>query len=307
MSAKNNIMRKMVDHLKEKCLSTEDITKLIREQIPKLSDEALRKRCKRYITTLRELGLIEERGVGEYCWYTYENAFEYHEDYEAKIRHSRDLIPALESIAGIVRGRYSPDVDMERAFYMNQDLLKTYAREHLRHYPEIWEIFEKYEAKRKEAEKRIEAFKDELGSKLNSTLNQESKGSEGGIRLTDKKDIPGIPYLIYDYILNGQAADSINLKCERGEIWFRGYLVAKGNDSKHLEEFLKKEISDRSNIQGVDRIKGVDKESFEIQETIRPKVEELVMKIRWGESLLGKCAGCPRGYFVKKQQASVKP
>ena len=306
MSAKNNVMRRIVDDLKEKCLSAEDITKLIREQIPKLSDEALRKRCKRYITTLMELGLIEIRG-DKYCWYTYENAFEYHEEYEAKIRHSRDLIPALENIAGIVRGRYSPDVDMERAFYMNQDLLKTYAREHLRHYPEIWGIFEKYEAKRKEAEKRIEAFKDELGSKLNSTLNQESKGSEGGIRLTNKKDIPGIPYLIYDCILNGQPADHINLESERGKISFRGYVVGEGNNPRDLEEFLRKEVVDKSNIQRVDAIKRSAKESLKIQETIRPKVEELAMKITWGEPLLGKCAGCPRGYFVKKQQASVKP
>lgn len=306
MSSKNSIMGKIVDSLKQGCQSREDVMKIISGNIPSLSAETLRKRCGRYITTLTALGLIEERG-GKYCWFTYENIFEYHEDYEAKVKHSRDLIPALESIAGIVRGKYSLDVNIERAFHMNQDMLKTYAKEHLRHYPEIWKIFENYEAKRKEAEKRIEAFNDDLKRKLNSTLNQKSKWAKGGIRLTDNKDIPSIPDLIYGYIMSEQAADSVNIKCETGEISFSGYLVARGNNPKHLKEFLKKEISDRSNIQKVDAIKRSSKESLKIQETIRPKVEELAMKIAWGEPLLGECTGCPKGYFVKKQQASVKP
>lgn len=317
MSSKNLIMKRMVDSLKEGCQSREDLKKLILGEISNLSDEALMKRCKRYINTLLELGLIVERG-GKYCWYTYEHAFEYHEDYGAKVKHSRDLIPALENITGIVRGKYSLDVDMERGFHINQDLLKTYAKEHLRHYPEIWKALENYEVKKEGEEKMIKAFKDNLQSRLNSTLNQEPKWSEGEMRLTDNKDIPSIPDLIYDCILNEQTADSINLKFERGEIWFRGYLVAKGNDPEHLKEeisdeikeFLKKEISDeisdKSNIQRVDAIKRSARESLKIRETIRPKVEELVMKITWGEPLLGKCTGCPKGYFMKKQQATVK-
>jgi len=299
MSSKNLIMKRIIDSLTESCQSREDLKKVILGENKTLSHEALMKRCKRYINTLVGLGLMEERG-GKYCWYTYENAFEYHEDYDAKVRHSRDLIPALENVSGIVRGKYSLDVDMERGFNMNQDMLKTYAQEHLLYYPEIWETFEKYEAKRKETEKRIKTFEDELGSRLNSTLNQEPKWSEEGIRLTDNKDIPSIPYLIYDCILNEQVAKSINLKCERGKIWFRGYLVARGKKPKHLKEFIKKEISDRSNIHRVDAIKAYAKESLKIQETIRPKIEELVMKITWGEPLLGKCTGCPKGYFMKK-------
>lgn len=291
---KVKIMKTIIDALKEKCHSVEDFKGLVKKELPKLSPDALRKRVTRYLNELEILGLVEERS-DKYCWYTYESLFKGREDYSAKLKHSRDLIPALREIAKITRGRKYL-LSEEKEEYMSQEYMKVLvegAKSHLKSYPEIWKLLNRWKEKEDKASREREMFTGCLMERLRGKFGKLVEPSKS-FRLTSFVG-NNIPLLIYAQIRYNYQSQ---LQIKNEEIWFGGNLVAKG---KHLyrkiDEFIKREREDESNIKTIKQIEKIENKAFEIRRTLQQEMRKLILKIESGEPLLGGCETCPKIYF----------
>lgn len=286
-------MRSLVDVLKDKCHSKEELICILRDNFRNKSREALRKRCERYLRKLEGLGLVEKRG-DKYCWYTYENLFKDREDYSAKLVHSRQLIPALRKIAGILLSGYS----MGQEEYVSPEDMALFvngAKEHLRAYPKLLGLLNSRDQMEKKAKQERQRFKGYLMEKLRKEFEKEPVVDPvQGFKLPSFVGST-FPLLICRHILYGSPID---LKLEGEKIWFGSRLVAKGSHLlSNMRKFKKSESEDEFNIEAARRVGKLEEKAREAQRRFRQEIRKLILRIESGEPLLGGCEICPKIYF----------
>jgi len=288
------VMRKIIDALKEKCHKKEDLKVLAKKAFPKLSPEALRKRISRYQTELEKLGLVEKRG-DKYCWYIYINDFKNREDVNIKLQHSRKLIPAMKSIAGITWPRYVMTPSEEYVSADDRMILERCVEDHLRVYSEIWKLLEDYKNMMKKGKKKRELFCTNLMEELREEFKKESivePNKESRYRSFVGNNLP---LLICSHILFGSPS-RLNLEGEK--ICFGDSLVAKG---KHLfsrvEEFVKCKTEDEFNVKAAKQIGLIERDAAKIRLELEQEIRKLILRIESSEPLLGGCEICPKVYI----------
>jgi len=288
-------MKQIIDALEKKPCNKKELLTILRDLFPKKHEEALRKKCERSLNKLRTLGLVEEHN-GVYHWYFYLNIYEGHEDRNAKLLHSKRLVPAMKRIAGIYA---HPNLTGQPIEFESQEealIRDACAEKHLSAYEIIWPRFGELERKKETAEKEKDKFNLYLTQKLRTAfggkLVNSSKGNRSKSYVKDN-----IPSLVYSQILSNQQPLPLEVT-DDGEIWLDGLLIAKdkGLYSK-VKRFIEKETTDESNIATAFQIRKIGNETFEDQLKLQHEVQKLIMRIECGEPLLGSCETCPKIYI----------
>jgi len=308
------VTRALVDALRERCCSKEELISILESLLPNRSKEALRKRVERFLSKFEELGLVEKRG-DKYCWYFYPHLGA-GEDLHAKVEHSKKLIPALLMIAEIGSPEFS------HISSRGEELNIAAAEEHLYHYPKIWQLLEDYrklkeradECDRRFNEKVLNSLREEFGDKVHKYSPELQRFVSESVvfeiyhyinnRIHPISDAEG--KINWEYKVDlaelGRSFESkeatLHIKGEEvkvKELWFRGTLVARGEElHEKVKEFVKREVMKQSNIEEVKRSRALryeayNKKLFKLQDEIRI----LRHKIECGEPLRGRCSLCP--------------
>lgn len=290
-------MRSLVNALKDKCHSKEELICILWDNFRNKSREALRKRCARYLRKLQGLGLVEKRG-DKYCWYIYINDFKDREDGDTKLLHSHKLISALRRIAEIIWPRYVVAPQKEYVSAEDMEILEKCAEDHLRAYPEIWRFLEDSKRIREKVERERGRFCANLMEKLRKEFEKEPIVESNKASRYQSFVKNNIPLLIYTHIVYGSPTA---LRLEGEKIWFGDRLVAEGSHlSNSIREFIKRETEDEFNIEAARRIKKIEEDAFIPQQKLQQEIRKLVLRIESGEPLLGGCEICPKLYFSAK-------
>ena len=190
--------------------------------------------------------------------------------------HSRQLIPALRKIAGIVESKYSVSGAEEYTSPEDMKILVEMAERYLREDSELGELFESYEQKNEEAGQKKIVFTDGLMKKLTKELG-ETVNTKKAMRLQSFVG-DNLPSLICNHMLYGSPTD---LKREGEGIWFGDNLVAKGDEVfGKIDEFVKRETADESNITAIKQIEKIELDAFEAQRKLQPEIRNLIMRIK---------------------------
>jgi len=294
MSDRVGIMRAIIDALKIKCLTNDEVNQIMRERLSSWNDENLRKRRLRYITRLEKLGLLKKRG-NKYCWYIYINDLKDQEDYDLKLLHSRKLIPALRSIAGINLPRY--DVEQQEGYVSEADrrILLRCAEDHLRAYPEVWRLLEDYRRREYEVERERELFCSNLMGSLRNEFSKESivepRKAKG-----NRFVVSTVPLQIYNHLLYGSPRLP---ELQGDEVWFGNVKVAKGSGLPHrIVEFIKRETEKKVANEAVMRIKKIQHEVIEIRRGLEYEIRKLILGIQSSIPIIGGCEICVRAQII---------
>ena len=283
-------MKALIDVLKVKPCSKQELSDILKSNFSTKSKDALRHKLTRFLTKFEQLGLIEKRG-DKYCWYIYVNEFEGHEDYSVKLKHSVRLIPALSRIAGIYVSRYSMQKPDEYESLEYARIRDDCAENHLRAYPDIWSLLENYRGMRERVDQEREGFNKRLMNKLEREFGLILIESNESTKLASFV-VKSLPLLIYSQILENRAP-SFEID-ETEKIWLGGSLIAKGKQlSEKIKSFVQLETMDESNIAAANKIMKTETEAFRPLEEFRQRGRELIMRIESGEPLLGECGTCP--------------
>ena len=268
-----------------------ELLEVLKEAFPSDSMDALRKRLERALTKLITLGLVEKRG-NKYCWYFYVNFLD--ENYAVKLNHSRELIPALRRIAGDY-GCYDDQEKTILKYARNKD---ECVESHLIAYPEIFGIYQEFQ----NLKRKMEAEKEQFLTKLNGRLKKafrEIKIADTYPRTSEIYVRKHISSLIYRIVEN---KSSPHLRVVGEYILVGDIQVARGSHLfERIKEFLMRETEDESNISIINRIEKREKDFSIIQNKLRKKMLELIMKINSGEPLKAKCRTCPEVYDLPKK------
>jgi len=294
---KSPIKKSIIEALRARCRSVKDLKDIVNKKYPELSSDAVRKRVSRYLKELVKLGLVEERD-GEYCWYIYINDLKDREDYDVKLNHSREMIPALRQIAGITLARdtFGPDE------YIDENLryLEKGAEDHLMSgYPDVWNLLTDYREEKEKVKHRRNLFYSALMEKMRKKFEKETilePGKEGRHQSFIGNNIPS---LIRSRIQYGSPS---RLHLDDDRIWLDKIMVAKG---KHLftdiEDFVERETEDEINIIMVKQIEKIRNKATEIGSELEQEIGKLILRIKSGGPLLGGCEICPI-YFSKTKK-----
>jgi hypothetical protein len=295
----NKVYAALIEALKQGGLTEEDVRKIIISNTESLTEDALRKRRKRYLTQLKERGLIKERD-GKYFWYIYPNLFENIEDLNTKLKHSSQLIPGLEALAGL-RGDgirlAEPHEEYVNPF--NLKILSKCAEEHLGHYKEVYSLLNDCRAKNKEYKKLQEELEGALREKLRKEFGEPMDEIDGQRVASFVGKI--IPQVIFADLIWGSFSD-LELRGEdiRAHGQAGGIVVAKGSHLfKNLKEFFKRETEDKSNVKAAELIRESEGKYGNVRKRLEVNIRELMIRIRGGEPLKGRCDTCPE-ILIKK-------
>lgn len=189
---------------------------------------------------------------------------------------SRQLIPALRKIAGIVGSKYSVSGAEEYASPEDMKILVEMAEGYLREHSELRELFENYKQKNEEAGQRKMVFTDGLMKKLTKELG-ETVNTKKAMRL--QNFVGGnLPSLICNHMLYGSPT---HLYREGRKIWFGDNLVAKGDDVfSKIDGFVKRETADESNVTAMKQIQKIELDAFEAQRKLQPEIRNLIIRIK---------------------------
>jgi len=285
-------MESLVKALKDKCYSKEELINILRKDFPNKTQDALRKRCERYIKKLCKLGLVEKRD-DKFCWYFYVNLFKEREEYSSKLEHSRMLIPALRQIVGIAppfgREEYISVEDMKIRIESVED--------HLKAYPALWKLLSDWRGLRRQIEEMEDNFKGNLMARLKAEFG---KVVEYNSRL-ESFVTTKIPDQIYACIYSGYDTSKLEglFKVEGEELSLMGVVIAK--DSRlhgRVRTFIRREVKDEANINVVKQIQTLEDEARDKRSKLEKEIRKLILRIEAGEPLLGGCDTCPKVYFT---------
>jgi hypothetical protein len=301
-------MKALIDVLKVKPCSEQELTDVLRSNFPARSKDALRKKRTRFLKKFEQWGLVEKRG-DKYCWYIYVNLFENEgkENYSIKLEHSRSLVPALRRIAAIIEPRYTlSSVSKEYESMEDQKIHDEWAQNHLRAYADASSLLDKYRELNTKAEQQKEIFKtrvmDKLEEKLGKTKIVDSSKSARKNAMSSFV-LSNIPSIICSLVVYNKP---LSMHEDNEEIWLGDSLIAKrAKEDKGLfgkiDAFVRREIKDESNIALARQITEILKEAFGAQGKFQQELRQLLMRIdESGEPLLGGCNGCPKVYFSKR-------
>ena len=296
-------IRIIIDKLKEKSCSKKELMEVVSEYAK--THEAARKRVERNLKKLCEMGLVEKRD-DKYHWYIYPNLFEDYADLEAKRTHSRQLIPGLKSIAGLREDGLTGIMTSEDGKPIPNEylrILEESAKEHLHYYPEIWKVLTEYLEFTNESNR----IKSELRKELERILEVETglkpreylSGNESFVSMA-------IPGLIYDHIADFLSQGTSKfLQCDevKGELWFHGTAIARGAHLFNIvKNFIDRQVENENVKERVCLAEERQAEAYRKLAELQENVRRLILKIRSGEPLLGRCGTCPKVYFKPQSQ-----
>lgn len=295
-----NWAKHLIDMLKEKCCTKQELQKLSEEDSSKPSHgaDANRKKCERFIVKFKSLGLVEERG-DKYCWYQYLNDFKDQETLSSKLLHSQKLIHALRRVGGLSLPSYVTQETDKLESIEEAAIHDECVEDHLRAYPKIWQLLEKYSRAMLEAEQDSNRFKASLKERLEKEVGEKTVNVDKGVNL-DSFVGSNIPSLIHSHIARERPI-RIDMK-ENEEIWDVGSLIAKGRRLFGIiRNFIEQETGDENNASIVKRTEQTEKEAFDVQRELQHEIRMLVERVESGEPLLGGCDTCPKVYFQHAQ------
>jgi len=221
----------------------------------------------RWANDFQKDGMLERKNK---VWY-YKSSIE-----ESKLP-SRQLIPALRKIAGIVESKYTMSGVEEYVSSEDMRLLEKDAEDYLREDPKLRKLFEDYRIKKEKAEQEKRILTDDLMKKLTKEFG-ETLNAKKAVKLQNfvRKNLPS---LICNHVLYGSPT---HLYREGEGVWFGDSLVGKGNDqlSSKIDEFVKRETSDQSNISTIEQIKKAEHETLEAQRKLQPEVRKLIIRMK---------------------------
>lgn len=200
---------------------------------------------------------------------------------------SRQLIPALREIAGIIAPRYSVSGGAEE--YVSPEdmkLLVKVAEDYLKADPELQRPFEDFREKNEEVAQAKKSFIDSLMDKLTQKFGKELVVEP--IKESKYQSFVGrnIPSLICSHMLYGAPTD---LKPDGEKIWYGDSLVAKGRHFlESIEEFIKHESEDKSNIETIEQIEKKEDEAHKAQLKFQPEIRKLIIRIKQKKNLKTK-------------------
>jgi hypothetical protein len=225
------------------------------------------------------------------------NDFKDRDDYGAKLQHSRRLIPALRRIAGVVLPNYAKSLE-EIEDLLDLEILERCAEDHLRAYPKHWERLEEYRSISRRLVTQRAMFCDGLLESLRGEFRNE------GIRESSKQSKyrsfvgSNIPLLICSQLVYSSPRQLI---LDEEKVWFGDSLVAKGSHLfERIEKFIEQETKDGPNIEAARRIRENETEAIRVRQGLEIEMRKLILRIKYGETLLGDCDTCPRIYFSNR-------
>ncbi|MEM3648439.1 MAG: helix-turn-helix domain-containing protein [Thermoproteota archaeon] len=314
---KLKIMKEIVNTLRSKACSVEEIKDLVKREVPNISPDALRKRVSRYLDFLRELGLVEKRD-GKYYWYFYPHLSP-REDYEAKLKHSRKLIPFLEFVV-----QYYEYLEVPTYLAVKYEQLMEYYKreisfwrlppphlteykqlieaveEHLKYYEEIWQLLSEYRNGLMKAnderlgleERLLESLKREFGDQVCEyrswpepeifikpiTLISEI------YNFIDRRLHPILKggEVDWNYAFNSEELLKLFGYGGREDVkrlFFGDESVARGNTSflEKVKEFIVREVVNPANIEVVKRIRTIE---FKNSRETLPTLQEEILRLK---------------------------
>lgn len=253
-------MKPVVDALRDGKKSWSDLKqlKVQKRDIPE-------KTLDRILDYLQYWQLVKKEGV-YWVWYEHSRIFNSTDEFNLYLDHSRKLIPALKSIIGITPEEEHP--------------LESYADEHLRSYPEVYQKLTKFrDLQQKQVGKLFGMIKGRIKTPDKMwTMHFEKRKTESfigrifGESVLVKEDVP---YYLGPFTLK-----------ELGEIQkllghpTRIYESGKGDKKEYM-------------IHGPIRVAMLD-EMFELYREIAGDISLLILKVDNGEPLEGICSLCPK-------------
>lgn len=290
------IMKDIVEELKQGCLDfrqiKETIEKFVRSKkyakFQHASSESIRKRVSRIVEELVKLGLVVERG-DKYCWYIYTVELD---DYGVRLKHSNQLLSALNNMIGI---RPASEVFNLQAEVYDEHMkpLETYAEDHLRTYENVWKLLEKYRRLKSETNARIEMFRQNLMKSLKESFEAKTISDPSEASKHDRFVGANLPRLIIYHVLFGSQS-SPTLNTQNGEVRFEESLVGKGKEDLFSEicNFIKIETEDETNKGVISQIQEMQRETSETFTAFEGEINKLILRIQGGIPLQGRCELC---------------
>ncbi|MHA1711326.1 MAG: hypothetical protein ACTSUS_04590 [Candidatus Freyarchaeota archaeon] len=298
------VTKLLISWLRGKPYTRRELMNMLRRKFPEVRSDALSHALMRCLEKLVEWELVNRRD-GYYSWYIYIDEFKSRELYEAKLHHSRRLIPGLRLVAGLSRTRRYSVVGEEVEYLTpwEAERLRQCALDHLRCYPELWKLYEEHE--------RLDEIAEKTRSKLIRSIEGRLRGEFKGEHIVDPGKVSrlrrfvgsNVPSLVVSRILYGSPREP---RPEGDELWFGAYLVAKGPPELHerIEAFI--EVEEKSNIKAAEEVRRAEREALEARGRLQLAVEALIHRVESGEPLLGRCGRCPK-VFEKGGKIYVSP
>jgi hypothetical protein len=212
-----------------------------------IPDKTLQRVLEEYL----EYSGLARKEEGFWVWYEYSKIFNSEFEYQRAIEHSKELIPALESILNLK--------ETER-----NDLYSA-AREHLKHYPEIFVKLEKFEELYSQRERQLcKKYESKIKTAENfmilDPVQKKGKGILGRFSSETKFVRRKVPYII-DWGEDRPTTDEMK-------------------EIDELRTFLDEKVFT---------------EKFEIYGELAKDIHSLIFKITISkEPLEGKCSLCPK-------------
>jgi YesN/AraC family two-component response regulator len=293
----------MIAKLREKPCSKEELTEAISKFAK--TKEAARKKVERGLKKLCEMGLVEKQG-DLYYWYIYPNLFRDYAELESKRLHSQQLIPGLKSIAGLLEGGLTSiptSEDGKPIPHEDLRILEECAKEHLQTYPHIWKTLEEYAECNREADRIESELQKELERRLEVEVGLKPRKYFSGTESFISKTMSKLIYTHIAYFPSQGTSRFFQYDDVKGELWFHGTAIARG---KHLhnavKKFLDRQVEDENVKEKVRRAEEKRAEAYRKFAELQGHMRRLILKIRSGEPLLGRCRECPEVYFKPQSQ-----
>ena len=214
------------------------------------------------------------------------------------MQHSILLIPALERLGEVYADSfyYDEDGNKEGDVFINNKC----AREHLRFYPAIMDLYEQHQNIRKE--RKAQKARDHLHNQILEKLKREFGETvvNGTYLLLNTcpetyVDVR-IASLIVDAIIHGAP---LQTNVWKDEMSFYNSYLGRGNEHfrAKVRDFVEREISDESLLILAAEVKRSEEEASRIKINLRELVRKLIAKIKHGRPLKGKCEICSKSSF----------
>lgn len=136
-------MRKIIEILKQKPLTFNEIRDLFKEKTKeKIKEKILERSLQRYLEELKALGLITYDG--QYHWAETKRAFQSRQEYEIFLKHSEAL--TFSGIANILLDEMNPYFGLDMLiFEPEKDKNLACLMQHIKSgYPEVFDLMQKY-------------------------------------------------------------------------------------------------------------------------------------------------------------------
>jgi hypothetical protein len=236
---------------------------------------------------------IIERYKGQY-WIKGQKPISTSESFavEQALSHSCLLIPALERIAhSDFLADYENNIETVGSAFFNDKC----AIEHLRAYPRLKKLYEQTKTIKKKAEatKAMNDLDNQIITKLKKQFGETTV-------IDSNRTVLVFPEQYIDVTLASKITFQIQSKTPiqssvyKNELSFGGSYLAKGdgNFRAKLQLFVENEMVDKYNIKEIAKIEKSKKDGSKVISMLSKEIITLIMKIKHGRPLKGKCAIC---------------